>query len=54
MKFFSLVVIFLVGGFGFFYALSSTEQSGPVTLIVAVAWCGLFLWLLLSTQSDDQ
>jgi len=42
---------FLVGGFGLFYAQSSTEQSGPV---IAVAWCGLFLWLLSSTQSDDQ
>lgn len=54
MKLFSLVMVFLVGGFGLFSALSRSEQSGLVTLIVAVAWCGLFLWLLLSTQSDSQ
>jgi hypothetical protein len=54
MRLFSLVAIFLFGGFGIFYALGSNEQNGLVTLVVALAWCGLFLWLLFSTRSDGR
>lgn len=50
MKLFSLVVTFLVGGFGIFFFLSRTEQPWSVTLLVAFMWCALFVWLFLSTR----
>ena len=50
MKLFSLVVTFLVGGFGIFFFLSRTEQPWFVTLLVAFMWCALFVWLFLSTR----
>lgn len=54
MKLFSLVVVFLFGGFGIFSLLSNYEQGMLTTLLVALAWCGLFLFLFLSTQSEDR
>jgi hypothetical protein len=53
MQLFSLVVTFLIGGFGIFYVLGSTEQPWLVTLLVAFAWCALFAWLFLTTRPPD-
>jgi hypothetical protein len=58
MLLFSLVAIFLIGGFGIFYWLSSTAQPGTVVLAVAIAWCAFFIWLLWvarwTAKGDEQ
>ena len=50
----SLVVTFLVGGFGLFYFLSKTDQGGLITLLAAIAWCVLFAWLWVKTRPPDE
>jgi hypothetical protein len=50
----SLVVTFLVGGFGLFYFLSKTDQGGLITLLAAIAWCVLFAWLWVTTRPPDE
>ena len=50
----SLVVAFLVGGFGLFYFLSKTDQGGLITLLAAIAWCVLFAWLWVTTRPPDE
>jgi hypothetical protein len=50
---FSLVATFLIGGFGILYFLGGTSQF--VTLLVAIAWCALFIFLLLTARwSEDR
>lgn len=53
MQLFSLVGTFLIGGFGIIYLLSLTEQTWLVSLLVASAWCALFVWLFLKTREPD-
>jgi len=54
MKLFSLVVLFLFGGYGIFSLMSSYELGMLTTLLAALAWCGLFLFVFLSTHTDDR
>lgn len=53
MQLFSLVAMFLVGGFGLFHFLSKTDQGWLITLLVAIAWCVLFAWLWVKTRPRD-
>jgi hypothetical protein len=53
VQLFSLVAIFLVGGFGLFHVLSKTDQGGLITLLAAIAWCVLFAWLWAKVRSRD-
>jgi hypothetical protein len=53
MTLFSLVVVFLVGGFGLFHLLSRADQGGLITSLTAVAWCALFAWLWVKVRPRD-
>lgn len=52
---FQRVAIFLVGGFGIFYGLSSASAPWYVTWLAVVAWAALFIWLwLVNRPSQDR
>ncbi len=53
MQLFSLVAMFLAGGFGLFYYLSKTDQGGLITLLAVIAWCVLFAWLWFKARPRD-
>lgn len=54
MTLFSLVAVFLIGGFGLFYVLSSTSQSWYITLLAALAWASLFIWMWVANRPSDE
>jgi hypothetical protein len=52
---FSLVAVFLIGGFGIFYGLSSASAPWYAALLAAVAWSALCLWMwLINRPSEDR
>lgn len=53
MTLFSLVTVYLIGGFGIFYVLHSTLQPWYVTMLVAIAWTALLLWLFLANRPSE-
>jgi hypothetical protein len=53
MTLFSLVTVYLIGGFGIFYVLHSTLQPWCVTMLVAIAWTALLLWLFLANRPSE-
>jgi len=53
MTLFSLVVTFLVGGYGMFYLLSRADYGWLITVLAALAWCALFMWLWAKIQPRD-
>lgn len=50
---FSLVAVFLIGGYGIFYGLNSVSAPWYVTLLTAVAWAALTLWMLLANRPSE-
>jgi 4-amino-4-deoxy-L-arabinose transferase-like glycosyltransferase len=53
MTLFSLVTVYLIGGFGIFYVAHSTSQPWYVTMLVALAWTVLLLWLFLANRPSE-
>jgi hypothetical protein len=53
VQLFSLVAMFLAGGFGLFHILSKTDQGWLIALLAAIAWCALFAWLWVKTRPRD-
>jgi hypothetical protein len=49
---FSVVAVFLIGGFGIFFGLSRAAAPWYVTLLVALAWTALLIWLWLVNRAD--
>ena len=49
------IALFLIGGFGIFYGLTSASAPGYATVLSAVAWAALCLWMwLVNQQSEDR
>ena len=53
MTLFSLVAIYLIGGFGILHGLQSTGLPGYVIALVALAWTALFGWLFLFNRPSE-
>ena len=50
---FSVIALFLLGGFGIFYGLSSVSAPAYAAVLCAVAWAALCVWIWVATQESD-
>ena len=51
---FSGIALFLVGGFGIFYGLSSVSAPGYAAVLSAAAWAALCVWIWVATQEESE